>query len=81
MIVEEVVVTKNKKLNKNNKTYTTKIQCNKKFKVKVDNGNIILASNSSKCKKDNYRLIIGDKVNVELSPIDKTKGRIVKRIG
>ncbi|MFV0246497.1 MAG: translation initiation factor IF-1 [Mycoplasmatales bacterium] len=49
------------------------------FKVKLDNGMEILAHISGKIRKNYIRIIPGDKVLVELSPYDLTKGRITYR--
>lgn len=52
---------------------------NTTFRVKLDNGHIIMAYLSGKMKKYYIRIVPGDKVTVELSPYDLTKGRIVYR--
>ncbi|WOO86583.1 translation initiation factor IF-1 [Mollicutes bacterium LVI A0078] len=49
------------------------------FKVKLDNGMEILAHISGKIRKNYIRIIPGDRVLVELSPYDLTKGRITYR--
>lgn len=49
------------------------------FKVKLDNGMEIMAHISGKIRKNYIRIIPGDKVLVELSPYDLTKGRITYR--
>lgn len=50
-----------------------------KFKVKLDNGHVVLAHISGKIRKNFIRIIMGDKVTVELTPYDLTKGRITFR--
>jgi translation initiation factor IF-1 len=50
-----------------------------KFKVKLENGHMILAHISGKMRMNYIRILIGDKVKMELSPYDLTKGRIVYR--
>ncbi len=50
-----------------------------RFKVKLENGQEILAYVSGKMRKFFIRILPGDKVTVELSPYDMTKGRIVYR--
>lgn len=50
------------------------------FKVKLDNGYEILAHISGRMRVNYIRLIPGDKVVVEMSPYDLTKGRIVQRM-
>ena len=50
-----------------------------RFRVKLDNGQEILAYVSGKMRKFFIRILPGDKVTVELSPYDMTKGRIIYR--
>ncbi|HPC37921.1 MAG: translation initiation factor IF-1 [Spirochaetota bacterium] len=50
------------------------------FRVKLDNGHVILAHLAGKLRMYNIRLLQGDRVQVELSPYDLTKGRITYRI-
>ncbi len=50
-----------------------------RFRVKLENGQLILAYISGKMRKFYIRILPGDKVTVELSPYDMTKGRIVYR--
>ena len=52
---------------------------NTKFKVKLDNDHIITAHISGKMRKNYIRILTGDKVKVEMSPYDLTKGRITFR--
>lgn len=49
------------------------------FRVELDNGHEILAHISGKMRMNHIRLLPGDKVKVEMSPYDLTKGRIVHR--
>lgn len=49
------------------------------FKVKLENGHEILAHISGKLRMNYIRILPGDKVTVELSPYDLTKGRITWR--
>lgn len=49
------------------------------FKVQLQNGHVILAHISGKMRKNNIKIILGDKVRVEMSPYDLTKGRITYR--
>ena len=51
-----------------------------KFKVKLDNEHEILAHISGRMRVNYIRLLPGDKVLVEMSPYDLTKGRIVQRL-
>jgi translation initiation factor IF-1 len=50
-----------------------------RFKVKLDNGQEILAYISGRMRKFYIRILPGDKVRVEISPYDMSKGRIVYR--
>lgn len=49
------------------------------FKVKLENGHEVLCHISGRIRKNNIRILVGDKVDVELSPYDLTKGRIIYR--
>lgn len=49
------------------------------FKVKLDDGRMIFAYLSGKMRMNKIKISIGDRVRVELSPYDLTKGRIVYR--
>ena len=49
------------------------------FRVKLDNGHIITAHISGKMRKNYIRILTGDKVTVQLTPYDLTKGRITFR--
>lgn len=53
---------------------------NAMFKVALDNGHEVLAHISGKMRKHFIRILPGDKVRVELSPYDLTRGRIVYRL-
>lgn len=52
---------------------------NATFKVELENGHIIQAHISGKLRMNNIRILPGDKVKVEMSPYDLTKGRITWR--
>jgi translation initiation factor IF-1 len=52
---------------------------NAMFKVELDNGHVVLAHISGKMRMHFIRILPGDKVKVELSPYDLTRGRIVYR--
>ncbi len=52
---------------------------NAAFKVELANGKVILAHISGKLRMNYIRILPGDKVTVELSPYDLTKGRITWR--
>lgn len=53
---------------------------NAMFRVELDNGHQVLAHISGKMRKHFIRILPGDKVKVELSPYDLTRGRIVYRL-
>ena len=52
---------------------------NAMFKVKLENSHEILAHSSGKMRKNRIRVLAGDKVTVEMTPYDLTKGRITFR--
>ena len=49
------------------------------FRVELDNGHVITAHISGKMRKNYIRILTGDRVKVELTPYDLSKGRIVYR--
>ena len=49
------------------------------FKVRLENGHEILAHVAGKMRQNNIRVMVGDKVTVEMTPYDLTKGRITFR--
>jgi len=52
---------------------------NAMFRVELENGQIILAYVSGKMRMNFIKILPGDKVTIELSPYDLTKGRITYR--
>ena len=52
---------------------------NTMFRVELENGHIVTAHISGKMRKHYIRILTGDKVKVELTPYDLTKGRITYR--
>ncbi len=52
---------------------------NTMFRVKLDNGHVVLAHISGKMRMNFIKILQGDKVTVELSPYDLSKGRIIYR--
>ena len=52
---------------------------NAMFKVELENGHVVLAHISGKMRMHYIRILPGDKVTVELSPYDLTRGRITYR--
>ncbi|MBQ2660876.1 translation initiation factor IF-1 [Candidatus Saccharibacteria bacterium] len=53
---------------------------NTQFRVELENGHIIVAHMSGRMRKNYIRLVPGDRVEVELTPYDLTKGRISFRL-
>ena len=53
---------------------------NAMFRVGLENGLVILAHISGKIRKNFIRILPGDKVKIELSPYDLTRGRITYRL-
>lgn len=52
---------------------------NTMFRVELENGHVVTAHISGKMRKHYIRILTGDKVKVEMTPYDLTKGRIVYR--
>ncbi len=52
---------------------------NARFRVELPNGHIVLAHISGKIRMHYIRILPGDKVTIEMSPYDLTRGRIVYR--
>ncbi len=52
---------------------------NTTFRVKLENGHIVTAHISGKMRKNYIRILTGDKVKVEITPYDLSKGRITYR--
>jgi len=52
---------------------------NARFRVKLDNGHMVLATISGKIRMNYIRILTGDRVKLELSPYDLTQGRITYR--
>jgi len=50
------------------------------FRIKLENGHEILAHLSGKMRMNKIRLLPGDKVKLQISPYDLTKGRIIYRL-
>ncbi len=53
---------------------------NTTFRVKLENGHVVMAHISGKMRKNYIRILTGDKVKVEMTPYDLTKGRITYRM-
>jgi len=52
---------------------------NTMFRVELENGHVVIAHISGKMRKNYIRILTGDKVRVELTPYDLSKGRITYR--
>ena len=52
---------------------------NATFRVELENGHVVLAHTSGRMRKNRIRVLAGDKVTVEMTPYDLTKGRITFR--
>jgi translation initiation factor IF-1 len=52
---------------------------NATFKIKLDNGHIIIGHTSGRMRKNRIRILAHDKVTVEMTPYDLSKGRVIHR--
>lgn len=52
---------------------------NTNFRVQLDNGHMVIAHISGRMRKNYIRILLGDRVTVQLTPYDLTKGRIIFR--
>lgn len=50
------------------------------FRVKLDNSHMIIAHTSGRMRKNRIKIISGDKVIVEMTPYDLSKGRVIQRL-
>lgn len=57
----------------------TEALSNANFKVRLENGHIILATISGKMRMNYIRILPGDRVSIEMSPYDLSRGRIIYR--
>lgn len=53
---------------------------NAMFRVELENGHVVLAHVSGKMRMHFIRILLGDKVKLELSPYDLSRGRITYRV-
>ena len=58
----------------------TELLPNATFRVKLENGHMVIAHTSGRMRKNRIRVLAGDKVIVEMTPYDLTKGRITFRV-
>ena len=52
---------------------------NATFRIELENGHQIIGHTAGKMRKNRIRVLAGDRVNVEMTPYDLTKGRIIFR--
>lgn len=52
---------------------------NANFRVELENGHMIIAHTSGRMRKNRIRILAGDKITVEMTPYDLTKGRVIHR--
>lgn len=52
---------------------------NANFRINLENGHEIIAHTAGKMRKNRIRILVGDKVRVEMTPYDLTKGRVIFR--
>ncbi len=57
----------------------TELLPNATFRVELENGHEIIAYTAGKMRKNRIRVLAGDKVTIEMTPYDLTKGRITFR--
>jgi translation initiation factor IF-1 len=62
------------------KGVVTQCLSNGRFRVKLENGFLVLAHVSGKIRRNYIRILLGDRVAVELSPYDLQRGRITYRL-
>ena len=53
---------------------------NTQFRVQLENGHVVLAHISGRMRKHYIRILTGDKVKIEMTPYDLSKGRITYRM-
>jgi translation initiation factor IF-1 len=51
------------------------------YKVRLDEGSLVLAHIADRIDRNFVRILVGDKVRIELSPADAGRGRIIEKIG
>lgn len=57
----------------------TEVLPDSRYRVTLDNGHLLVAYSGGKMRKNHIRILAGDKVSLEMSPYDLTKGRIMFR--
>jgi translation initiation factor IF-1 len=51
------------------------------YRVKLDGGRLVTAHIADRVDRNFIRVLVGDRVRLELSPVDRGRGRIVERVG
>jgi len=57
----------------------TEVLRNQQYRVELENGHEVIAYTAGKMRRFRIRIVAGDKVNLEMSPYDLSKGRIIFR--
>ena len=57
----------------------TEVLPDSRYRVRLENGHEVIAYSGGKVRKNHIRIILGDKVSLEMSPYDLSKGRITFR--
>jgi len=52
---------------------------NATFRIKLENDHMIIGHTSGRMRKNRIRILVGDKVTVEMTPYDLSKGRVIHR--
>jgi translation initiation factor IF-1 len=75
----EICMTKQKEEALEVEGVVTQALANTRFRVEIEGGHLVMAHVAGRMRKHFIRIVPGDRVRVELSPYDLTKGRIVYR--
>jgi len=59
--------------------HVTEVLPDRKYRVKLENGHVVLAYGAGKMSKFKIRVLVGDRVTLSLSPYDLSRGRITYR--
>ncbi len=59
--------------------HVTEVLPDRKYRVELENGHVVLAYGAGKMTKFKIRVMVGDRVTLSLSPYDLTRGRITYR--
>ena len=78
-VLVEICMTKQKEEAVEVEGTVTQALANTRFRVEIEGGHIVMAHVAGRMRKHFIRIVPGDRVRVELSPYDLTKGRIVYR--